>query len=139
MFKKKFLGVLFVVLVLAFLSAGISFDATEGVAYGSSETNVSGIISLDTTWTKANSPYSLTGPVLVNDTVTLTIEPGVTVNFNGYYIRVDGTLTARGSSTDKIHFNGGQITGSGCIIENAILNSTSIENSKSLINNINMN
>jgi len=93
------------------------------------------VISSDTTWTKANSPYSLTGPVDVSG-VTLTVESGVTINLNNYYIQVDGTLRAIGSNSDQIHFNGGQITftsvsngwneqtGSGCIIENAILSST---------------
>ena len=41
--------------------------------------------------------------------VTLTIEAGATINLNGYYILVNDTLQARGSSTDKIYFNGGQI------------------------------
>lgn len=138
MFKKKFLGVLFVVLVLAFLSAGISFDATEGVAYGSSGTNVGGILWENTTWTKANSPYNLTGPMLVSNGVTLTIEAGATVNLKDYYIRVNGTLVARGNNANQIHFNGGQIsftsvsmnwseqTATGCIIEKAVLSSATI-------------
>jgi len=99
-------------------------------------TDVTGIIASDTTWTKANSPYSLTGNVLVYNGVTLTIEDGVTVNLDGYYIMVNGTLRARGSGTNKIHFNSGEITftqyssdwneqtDSGCIIENANLYST---------------
>jgi hypothetical protein len=105
-------------------------------------TNVTGIIGSDAVWTKMNSPYSLTGPVLVNTGVTLTVEAGVTVYLNQYYIRVNGTLSARGSSTDKIHFEisnttyyytAGDIeftsastswdeqTGSGCVIENAVV------------------
>jgi hypothetical protein len=47
--------------------------------------------------------------VAVNNGVTLTIEPGVTVNLNSFYIRVNGTLTARGTDNDKISFNGGYI------------------------------
>ena len=102
-------------------------------------TDVSGIITLDTTWTKAASPYSLTNNVLVYEGATLTIEAGVTVNFNGYYILVNDTLRALGSGADKIQFNDGEITfseysrswnestGSGCIIDNAIFNSTSVD------------
>lgn len=94
-------------------------------------TDVNGVINSDKTWTKANSPYSLTGPVAVNSGVTLTIEAGTAVNLNDYYIQVNGTLIAKGTSTNLINFNGGGITftsaskswneqtGSGCIIENA--------------------
>jgi hypothetical protein len=41
-----------------------------------SSTNVNGILSSDTTWTKAGSPYTFTGPVGVISGVTLTIETG---------------------------------------------------------------
>lgn len=93
---------------------------------------------MDTTWTKGDSPHNLTGPVLVNYGVTLTIEAGAIVKFNDYYMLVNGTLVAVGSGTDPIHFNGGNITftqysngwneqtGSGCIIENVIINQTSL-------------
>jgi hypothetical protein len=110
-------------------------------------TSVTGIITSDTTWTKANSPYTLTGPVGVAKGATLTIEPGVTVNFVSYYLEVNGTLYARGSSANNIFFtsassagqyNNGRIsfmpistswneqTGSGSIIENTILDSVSV-------------
>jgi parallel beta-helix repeat protein len=118
-----------------------------GAAQGYEE--VSGIITSDTTWTKANSPYNLTGNMAINEEVTLTIEPGVTVNLNQYYIRVNGTLTARGTSTDKIHLNDGYLdftassagwneqTGTGSIIENAIVNSIISTTEVSLIINNN--
>ncbi len=101
-----------------------------------SGTNVTGIISSDTTWTKANSPYNLTGDVLVNNGVALTIEPGVFVNLSSYKMTVNGTLQAIGSSQNPIDINGdnsaeitftqfaadwNQSTGTGCIIENANL------------------
>ena len=96
---------------------------------------VSGIISSNTTWTPANSPYDLTGNILVNDGVTLTVEPGVTVNLGSFYIMVNGTLRAAGDGINLIYFNSGQITftefstdwnesaSTGSIIENAILDS----------------
>lgn len=110
-------------------------------------TGVTGIINADTVWTKVNRPYSLTGPVGVREGVTLTIEPGVTVNLNSYYIQVNGTLRAIGSGTDKIRINGvsgapppgskitfaainegyNEETGSGSIIENAVISSTHID------------
>ena len=101
-----------------------------------------GIINSDATWTRIGSPYTLTGPVAVNQGVTLTIEAGTTVNLNNYYIQVNGTLIAIGNNVDQIKINGpadvrggiiftsvsngwNQQTGSGCIIENSII-STSV-------------
>jgi parallel beta-helix repeat protein len=121
---------LLAVLLLSTFSATIILDEAKAA------TDFSGIITTDTTWTKANSPYTLTGPTAVNIETTLTIEPGVTVNLNGYYIRVNGTFTAIGANTDNIHLKAGldgyieftssstewnPQTGDGCIIENAIV------------------
>ncbi len=79
--------------------------------------------------------------------VILTIEPGVTVDFGEYYLQVNGTLCARGTSNSKITFTTTvpvdnwvkpQINftsfsrgwndnlNSGCIIENANLNIVTI-------------
>jgi hypothetical protein len=67
--------------------------------------NVCGNIITDTTWTKANSPYLVTCSIFVVSGVTLTIEPGVQVRFQGNYsIDVDGTLVAQGTSGDPIIF-----------------------------------
>ena len=138
------------ILLTIILVCGLTFVDGASLELAEASTPVNGIITADTTWTKANSPYSLTGPVRVNDGITLTIEAGVTVNLNSHYIQVDGTLMARGTSTEKIQINGingfsplssslaiasspAGITfndynriGAGSIIENAIINSTSI-------------
>jgi parallel beta-helix repeat protein len=139
--KKSGLAVILAVgLLVGFAFSNIIFP---NPAYGS--TNFNGIISSNTTWTKANSPYSLTGPVAINIGATLTIEAGVTVQLNGYYIQVNGTLVARGTTSEKIFINAGnpissydsitftslsnrwnETTGNGCILENALLNGTSI-------------
>lgn len=73
--------------------------------------DVNGIISTDGSWTLADSPIRITGNVLIEQTATLTIEPGVQVIFQprpdtsrGYTITVDGALTARGSRTLPIVF-----------------------------------
>jgi parallel beta-helix repeat protein len=101
-------------------------------------TQVNGIITSDTTWTKASSPYNLTGPVAVNEGVALTIEPGVTVNLGNFYLQVNGTLDAQGTNSDRIIFisSNGNIyppnninlpsATAECTIENAILTKTSI-------------
>jgi hypothetical protein len=107
-------------------------------------TTVSGIISQDTTWISAGSPYVLTGNTLVNNGVTLTIQPGVTVNLGNYYIKVNGTLSAIGAPNNLINFNSGSIifssscigwneqTELGCKIENCILNSTALSTSNTV-------
>jgi hypothetical protein len=120
---------------------------------------VIGVIHSDTTWTLANSPYTLTGPVAVLDGSTLTIEPGVVVNLGSYYLQINGTLHAKGTSANKINFTGTAperwaITftpisidwkpqsNSGSIIENVVITlapggskGISIENASPLINN----
>ena len=43
--------------------------------------NVSGIVATDFTLTKAGSPYTVVGDILVSQYATLTIEAGVVLNF----------------------------------------------------------
>jgi hypothetical protein len=63
------------------------------------------IISEDTTWTLANSPYIITGNVLVELGKNLTIEPGVEVKFDGFYsIQIEGKLVAEGTENNMITF-----------------------------------
>ena len=67
--------------------------------------NVNGAIAFDTTWNAAGSPYVVTGDVTVNKDVTLTIEPGAAVRFDGNYaLVVMGTLRAAGSEAQPIRF-----------------------------------
>ncbi|MBU0992200.1 MAG: right-handed parallel beta-helix repeat-containing protein [Proteobacteria bacterium] len=87
------------------------------------ETEVSGIISGNTTWTSANSPYIVTGNIQVKETVSLTIEKNTVVKFRsgplstiGYYIQVDGTLIAEGAVNESILFTSENKSGYwGCI------------------------
>lgn len=74
-------------------------------------TDVGGIIDADVIWTSDKSPYNVTGNILIKENVKLEIEPGVIIRFKtvpiesfGYYIRVDGTLTARGNAENPIIF-----------------------------------
>lgn len=64
------------------------------------------IISEDTTWTLANSPYIIKGNVLIENGVSLTIEPGVEVIFDGfYYMQIEGKIIAEGSENNMITFS----------------------------------
>jgi hypothetical protein len=111
-----------------------------GLPLGSTQTAT--VITSNTAWSKAASPINLQGNVLVKDGATLTIEAGVRVNFGNYYIRVENAaITARGTTSDKIYFEGnGELSGisfigctpwdeqtsTGSIIENSIINFASI-------------
>ena len=71
----------------------------------SGATNVSGLIDADTTWTLSGSPYIVTGNTLVEDGVTLTIEPGVEVRFNpDVSLEIRGELIAQGTESSRITF-----------------------------------
>lgn len=78
-----------------------------------SQTNVSGGIYQNTTWTLAGSPYNVTGSIVVFPGKTLTIEPGCEVRFtadntfntgNFIYLEIRGTLIALGTDANKIKF-----------------------------------
>lgn len=84
-------------LILAVLGSAVIFVVEVQAA-----TSVEGFITSDTIWSVANSPYQLNGVVAVNNDVILTIEAGVTVDFNSWYMQVDGALDARGASDNKI-------------------------------------
>ncbi len=58
-------------------------------------TDVSGIISANTTWNSAGSPYIVTGDITVNNGITLTVDPTVEVKFDsGRKMYIYGTISA---------------------------------------------
>jgi parallel beta-helix repeat protein len=86
------------------------YTATDQVG-AAGPTYVSGPITSNTTWNLTNSPYIVIGDVTVQTGVTLTIESGVEVKFDGVYsIIVDGRLDAQGTFVDKIRFTSNQTT-----------------------------
>lgn len=103
--KQKFMKTK---LLLLFLLSAIFTNA---------QTNVSGAFFSNTNWTKAGSPYNVTGDVQVPAGVTLSIEPGVQIKFNGdYQILIKGCLMANGTKTSPIVFNSGSIAGKAMIM-----------------------
>ncbi len=72
---------------------------------GATQIWVSGPLDADTTWTAASSPVHVAGDLRIAAGVTLTIEPGVVVEFGRHAgIFVDGTLVARGTAAARILF-----------------------------------
>jgi len=77
-------------------------------------------ITIDTTWSLANSPYLVTGSIYIRDGARLTVEAGVTVYFQGstgifvgksdsggessYQDYYQGALSAAGTSSNPITF-----------------------------------
>ena len=71
---------------------------------------VSGDITTNTTW--AADTVKITGDVSVLDTVTLTINPGTYIEFQGYFeIQISGRLLAVGNVNDSITFTINDTTG----------------------------
>lgn len=81
-------------------------------SFANAQTNVSGGIFANTTWTLANSPYIVVDTVVVFPGFTLTIEPGVVVKFaNNKFVEIrQGSLIANGTSSDSITFTSNAIT-----------------------------
>ncbi|MDI6752457.1 MAG: right-handed parallel beta-helix repeat-containing protein, partial [bacterium] len=74
-------------------------------------TDVSGIISSNTIWDLAGSPYIATDTVTVAEGVALTIQPNVVVKFaTGTSLISYGTLNAVGDSAGTITFTSDQAT-----------------------------
>lgn len=133
---KLFSFMLITLAISGFYLVNVKFSIAQA-------TDVPSVINSDTVWIKESSPYELKGPVLVSDGITLTIEPGITVNLNGHYLQVEGTLSAIGISSDQIFFNDGTIRFttlsrdwneqevSGCIIQNSDLSNCQIDISNS--------
>jgi parallel beta-helix repeat protein len=97
--RSKFAIGVMLFLVIAGIFSSLNFS-TENAEAG---TPKSGTITADETWTQAGSPYWIESYVTVSSGVTLVIEEGVVVKFNGSYsLSVDGYLKAVGSEVNRI-------------------------------------
>ena len=122
-------GKLLVPLVTALvLVASLLLPGLPPVPNVRASTDVGGDITSDTTWTQANSPYIVTASVLVSEGVTLTIEPGVTVKFEGdKALGIDGELIARGTEANPIVFTSNQATPAAGDWANIVFTDTSVD------------
>jgi hypothetical protein len=91
-----------IILILAIITININIYSQTTIPAG----NVSG------TWTAENSPYLITGDILIATGSTLNIEPNVTVEFQGFYkLAVEGQLLALGEKDNLITFTINDTTG----------------------------
>ncbi|HMN31103.1 MAG TPA: NosD domain-containing protein [Caldilineaceae bacterium] len=92
-------GALFLVLLFLWLLPGRQASAAT------MSTPVQGPIITDTVWAVVASPYLVTDTIVVEQGVTLTVEPGVTVLFEkDKALNILGTLHARGTVSQPITF-----------------------------------
>jgi parallel beta-helix repeat protein len=92
-------------LVVGMLVMASLIGAMNLMSYNAQATPVSGQILIDTTWDTAGSPYIVVGNVTVVNGVTLTVDPGVDVKFDGYFaLFVDGTMNANGNNGNMVTF-----------------------------------
>jgi len=69
-----------------------------------SNISVSGTITTNTTWSGVDT-VKVTGNITINNGVTLTINPGIKVVFQGFYsVNVQGRLLAVGTASQVIKF-----------------------------------
>jgi hypothetical protein len=95
--------------VLAIVGLNESTNSSDFVlipdlAYGP-QVCAANTICNDTTWTLAGSPYLITNSLTIAANVTLTIDPGVEVQFtNASILAVRGRIVAEGNATNRIRF-----------------------------------
>jgi parallel beta-helix repeat protein len=94
--NRLFFIILFVSAILIFNSCGGLFER---------HTEISNSIGVDTVFDKTKSPYLIRGDVTIPANITLTVEPGVVLEFSGNNkLNIEGTFKAIGTESDPIVF-----------------------------------
>ncbi len=92
---------------LAVLAVGIGLGMPRPVHAEGPTTIPGGTYTTDQTWTAANSPYIVDGWITVENSSTLTIQPGTEVRFGdrkGIRVKAGSTLVAAGTASQPITF-----------------------------------
>jgi parallel beta-helix repeat protein len=127
-FDRKTLLPALLLLTLLTIMVGLSTSAAAS-------TDVDSDITSSTTWKPSGSPFYIKTNVIVRDGVTLTIDPGVEVKFNGkFYLEcgATGRILALGTVDNPINFTSNSDTptssdwmhlgtGSGGKLENCLI------------------
>ena len=137
--KSLMVSLLTLTLCLLMLASGVPTDHSQ------SGKVVGGLLNQNTEWKLSDSPIIFNAPVVVSKGVTLSIEPGTTVNLKNYYLQLDGALRAIGIKSNPIRISGppqstsakinftntspswSQQDNSGSIISYCAINATSID------------
>jgi parallel beta-helix repeat protein len=98
-----------VVLLSVTIVSGVELQGTAAA------TSLSGIISSNATWSKEAGPWNLTGNVLIDAGVTVTLASGAVLNITDYYIRVNGTLIIQPGATINLKTMGSSIQVNGVL------------------------
>ncbi len=90
---------------------------------------ITGTMIADATWPNADAGgfyYELIQDIAIPQNITLTIDPGVDINFPepSRDLTVEGTLIANGTSTDNIRFYGENVGGGSVYFKNTSTNSS---------------
>lgn len=73
-------------------------------------TNITTSITANKTWNVTGSPYNIMNDIQVYENVTLTIDPGVEVVFQGTAsMEIGGQIVAKGTATDPIRFSSNNV------------------------------
>jgi hypothetical protein len=110
--------------VLGIIVCTISFF---GLAYG---TNVpGGTIGVNTIWDLAGSPWIIQGNVVVSAGVTLTVNSGVQVKFDGLYsLTLNGNLASNGAAGSHVTFTTNNVSPAAGQWRNLVFNAGTASN-----------
>lgn len=85
--------------------AGMLMSAFSLPLTASAATPITGTLSTNTTWTKADSPYIVTGTFTVPFGIALTILPGTVVKLDHAWVDIFGTLkSGTATASERVYF-----------------------------------